>query len=89
MSKGVEKVLNRMRGLRAPMLLGFGLVGVLAGFPALADDRCLACHTAEALEAFDAETIQEALEDPAIPAHGMFAELTEEEVKALLEKLAP
>jgi cytochrome c5 len=81
-------MLDGNTGLRPLLLLGIGLIGTLAGFPTLADDRCLACHTADALAEFDAETIQEAIKDSKIPAHGLFADLTEEEVKALLEALA-
>jgi len=46
---------------------------------------CEKCHDAEEFDGLDAEAVREALTDTAIPPHRKFAELTEAEVKALLE----
>jgi hypothetical protein len=63
--------------------------GLLLYAQALADpSACRMCHDAEEFEGMDAAAVREALADPGIPPHGRFADLTEEEVAALLEELA-
>jgi hypothetical protein len=46
------------------------------------------CHGAGDFEGMEASEVKDALADPGIPAHGAFADLTLEEVEALLEALA-
>ena len=72
------------------VLLRFVLLTiVLSTGTALADpSACLMCHDPEDLSGRDAVAVKEALSDPALPAHGRFADLSIEEVKALLEALA-
>ena len=56
---------------------------------ALADpEACKACHDAGEFAGADAEWVKEALEDAGLPAHGPFADLSIEEVKALLAALS-
>ena len=49
---------------------------------------CLMCHSADEFEGMDAAAVQEALADPGLPPHSRFADLTLEEVAALMEELA-
>lgn len=68
-------------------LLKIVLLGLLSG-QALADpSACMMCHGAEEFEGMDPLFVQEALADPGLPPHSKFADLTIEEVKALLEEL--
>ena len=63
---------------------------VLLSGQALADpSACLMCHGANEFEGMEPADVQEALADPGLPPHSPFAELSVEEVKALLEALAP
>jgi len=74
---------------RKPMKVQvLAILSVLLSGQALADpSACLMCHEGEEFEGMDVAAVQEALADPGIPAHGSFAELTEEAVAALLEEL--
>lgn len=71
--------------------VGIAFVGVaFAGNAAVAvadPSACLGCHSASEFAELDVATTQEALSDPGIPPHGPFADLSEEEVRALLESL--
>jgi hypothetical protein len=69
-------------------LLAFALLGLLSA-SALADPTaCMMCHGADEFEGMEPEAVQEALADPGLPPHSRFAEMTVEEVKALLDELA-
>ena len=46
------------------------------------------CHSPDEFEGLDAAAVQEALADPGLPPHSRFADLTIEEVAALMEELA-
>ena len=63
------------------------LLGLLSGAASADPSACVMCHSADEFEGMEAETVQEALADPGIPPHGKYADLTIEEVKALLEAL--
>ncbi len=64
-------------------------VSLLLAGQALADpSACMSCHDADEFDGMSAEAVQEALADPGLPPHGRFAEMTIEEVKALLAALA-
>ncbi len=73
----------------SPRLLSMiSLLSLLSG-QALADpSACMMCHGADEFEGMEAEEVQEALADPGLPPHSRFADLTIEEVKALLAALA-
>jgi hypothetical protein len=65
------------------------LICLLISGQALADpSACQMCHGAGDFEGMEASEVKDALADPGIPAHGAFADLTLEEVQALLEALA-
>jgi hypothetical protein len=69
-------------------LLAFALC-VLLSASALADpSACMMCHGADEFEGMEPEEVQDALADPGLPPHSRFADMTVEEVKALLEALA-
>jgi hypothetical protein len=69
-------------------LLMLALLGWFSA-PALADpEDCMMCHGADEFEGVAPEAVQEALADPGLPPHSRFADMTIEEVKALLEALA-
>ena len=69
-------------------LLSLALLGWFSA-PAVADpEDCMMCHGADEFEGVNPETVQEALADPGLPPHSRFADMTIEEVKALLEALA-
>ena len=61
---------------------------LLAGKAAADPEACMMCHDANEFEGMEPAAVQEALADPGLPPHGKFADLTIEEVKALLEALA-
>jgi hypothetical protein len=61
----------------------------MASAAAFADpEACLSCHDANEFEGREPAAVLDDLADPGIPPHGRFAEMTLEEVKALLEALA-
>ncbi|TNF83230.1 MAG: hypothetical protein EP301_11445 [Gammaproteobacteria bacterium] len=64
------------------------VLGLLPGTAFADASACMMCHGADEFEGMEPEAVQEALADPGIPPHGKFADLTIEEVKALLESLA-
>jgi hypothetical protein len=65
------------------------LICLMISGQALADpSACQMCHGAGDFEGMDASEVKEALDDPGIPPHGPFADMTLEEVAALLEALA-
>lgn len=66
------------------LALNLGLASAAAADPS----ACLNCHVAGEFSDMDATVVREALADAGIPAHGRFAELTEDEVKVLLEALS-
>ena len=67
------------------ILLGAGFTAISAN----ADpSQCGNCHDPSEFEGMAPAEVKEALADPGIPAHGKWAGLSEEEVKALLEALA-
>ena len=69
-------------------LLTLALLGLLSA-PVSADPTaCMMCHGADEFEGMAPEEVQEALADPGLPPHSRFAQMTIEEVKALLEALA-
>lgn len=69
-----------------PAFVGAAFAGTAA--VAVADpSACLGCHSASEFTELDVATTQEALNDPGIPPHGPFADLSEEEVQALLDAL--
>ena len=75
--------------LRRALMLMLALVLSLGLGNAVADpSACLNCHAAGEFSAMDSKAVAEVLADAGIPAHGAFAELTEDEVKALLEALS-
>ena len=69
-------------------ILAFAVLSLLSA-SALADpSACMMCHGADEFEGMEPEAVKEALADPGLPPHSRFAEMTIEEVKALLEALA-
>ncbi len=68
-------------------IAAFALLSGAAAFSVADPSACLGCHSSGEFSEMDLATIQEALSDPGIPPHGPFAELSEEEVQALLESL--
>ena len=55
--------------------------------PALEPGDCTMCHSATELSEATAESILEALRNADVRGHSRFAEVTEEDVKALMESL--
>lgn len=68
-------------------IAAFALLSGAAAVSLADPSACLGCHSAGEFAGMDLATVQEALSDPGIPPHGPFAELSEEEVRALLESL--
>ena len=64
------------------------ILWLLAGQAFADPEACMMCHDPNEFEGMDPAAVQEALADPGLPPHGKFADLTIEEVKALLEALA-
>ena len=78
-----------MQRLISLILLGTAFAALSVSAKANADpSQCGNCHDPSEFEGMAPAEVKEALADPGIPAHGKWAGLSEEEVKALLEVLA-